>query len=412
MPRRTLVLPRNACDTGGSTYAGSPERARSWSVRAIGPVAAGIAWLVFAVVVVRAQSVDNRIEASPGGSVLATTASPEESSRTPLTRPDAALIASDWADGAIPAPSTPKPAPRETVATEIPPNQLVETPEGSPVLIVEAAANVSEDDDEVVVTIGLSKAVDSPIAVIYSTLNGAALGGTDYQPERGTLSLTDDTRRSRLQIRLVDDDKEEGDENFYIFTIATPSRVMAVARKWISVTIRDNDGPSALDREKVSSSEQPQHEGLGTRAAALQPRGSSPQAAADPARPGSAARRQVASETSVLDNRPTLPTGDIRVFIHHVADDRGDAALARRLADHLRRQGFAVAGIRSIDFSIGKPSVRYFFACDRAASRRLVEEVRRFFEETPSQAPDEASDFTHFMPKPRPGNVEVWLPAS
>jgi hypothetical protein len=59
-------LPRNACGTGGSTYTGSPERARSWSVRAVGPVAAGIAWLVFAVVVVRAQSVDNRIEASMG----------------------------------------------------------------------------------------------------------------------------------------------------------------------------------------------------------------------------------------------------------------------------------------------------------------------------------------------------------
>jgi hypothetical protein len=177
------------------------------------------------------------------------------------------------------------------------------------------------------------------------------------------------------------------------------------------------NGPflSALNRGKVSSFEQPQaleHEGLGTRAAALQPGGSSPQAAADPAAPGSAARRQVASETYVLDDRPTLPTGDIRVFIHHVADDRGDAALARRLADHLRRQGFTVAGIRSVDFSIGKPSVRYFFGRDRAASWRLVDEVGRFFKETPSRAPDQASDFTHFIPKPRPGNVEVWLPAS
>jgi hypothetical protein len=55
--------------------------------------------------------------------------------------------------------------------------------------------------------------------------------------------------------------------------------------------------------------------------------------------------------------------------------------------------------------------VRYFFERDSPASQRLVQELRRFFEETPSHAPDEASDFTHFMPKPRPGNVEVWLPA-
>ncbi len=141
--------------------------------------------------------------------------------------------------------------------------------------------------------------------------------------------------------------------------------------------------------------------------AAPVPPGRSPQAAADPATPA-AARLQAASEASSLDDPAAA---DIRVFIHHVAHHQGDAALARQLADHLQRRGFTVADIRPVDLSIGKPSVRYFFARNRAASRRLVEEVSRFFEETPSQAPDDASDFTHFMPKPRPGNVEVWLPA-
>jgi hypothetical protein len=136
--------------------------------------------------------------------------------------------------------------------------------------------------------------------------------------------------------------------------------------------------------------------------------GRSLQAPADQAAPG-AARLQAAGEASFLDDRPAI---DIRIFIHHVAHRQEDAALARQLADHLQRRGFTVADIRPVDFSIGKPSVRYFFARDRAASRRLVEEVSRFFEETPSQAPDGASDFTHFVPKPRPGNVEVWLPIS
>jgi hypothetical protein len=86
--------------------------------------------------------------------------------------------------------------------------------------------------------------------------------------------------------------------------------------------------------------------------------------------------------------------------------------LAQRLADYLRREGFTVAGIRAVDFSIGSPSVRYFFARDRAASQRLVEELGRFFEEGTSRAPDHASDFTHYLPKPRPGNVEFWLPTS
>jgi hypothetical protein len=86
--------------------------------------------------------------------------------------------------------------------------------------------------------------------------------------------------------------------------------------------------------------------------------------------------------------------------------------LAQRLADYLRGQGFTVADIRPVDFRIGKPSVRYFFARDRAASQRLVEELGRFSGGRTSLAPDQASDFTHFLPKPRPGSVEVWLPAS
>ena len=106
---------------------------------------------------------------------------------------------------------------------------------------------------------------------------------------------------------------------------------------------------------------------------------------------------------------PLGSAGEIRVFIHHVADRPGDAALAQQLADHLQRQGFTVADIRPVDFSIGKSSVRYFFPDDRDASERLVDELRSFLE---GAAPDRSSDFTHFLPKPRPGNVEVWLPAS
>jgi hypothetical protein len=144
-----------------------------------------------------------------------------------------------------------------------------------------------------------------------------------------------------------------------------------------------------------------------SQAAPPQP-GRSSQASADQAMPG-AARLQGAGETTSVEDRPAT---EIRVFIHHVARHEGDAALARQLADYLRRRGFIVADIRSVDFSIGKPSVRYFFARDRAASRQLVEEVSRFFKDAPSQAPDEASDFTHYVPKPRPGNVEVWLAVS
>jgi hypothetical protein len=124
------------------------------------------------------------------------------------------------------------------------------------------------------------------------------------------------------------------------------------------------------------------------------------------------ARDQEAAEASASADRPAAAVGEIRVFIHHTANRAGDAALAQRLADHLRGQGFAVVDIRPVDFSIGKASVRYFFEDDRSASERLVADFARFLDEAGARAPGQASDFTHFMPKPRPGNVEVWLPAS
>jgi hypothetical protein len=104
--------------------------------------------------------------------------------------------------------------------------------------------------------------------------------------------------------------------------------------------------------------------------------------------------------------------GEIRVFIHHTANRAGDAAVAQRVADHLRGQGFTVADIRPVDFSIGKASVRYFFEGDRSASDRLVAEFGRFMDEAGARALKQASDFTRFIPKPRPGNVEIWLAAS
>jgi hypothetical protein len=113
-----------------------------------------------------------------------------------------------------------------------------------------------------------------------------------------------------------------------------------------------------------------------------------------------------------MADRPALPAAEIRVFIHHFAGRDADAALAERLAGHLRGQGFTVADIRPVDFSVSKASVRYFFEDDRSASERLVDEFGRFLEDAGARAPDQASDFTHFTPKPRPGNVEVWLPAT
>lgn len=100
----------------------------------------------------------------------------------------------------------------------------------------------------------------------------------------------------------------------------------------------------------------------------------------------------------------------VRLFIHYAATEAGDAATATRLAEYLRRRGFEVAGIRPVEFLIERPGVRFFFERDHADSERLLEDLGWFFRSMPHKAPERASDFTHYTPKPQPGTVEIWLP--
>jgi hypothetical protein len=121
---------------------------------------------------------------------------------------------------------------------------------------------------------------------------------------------------------------------------------------------------------------------------------------------------RVASGVSTSDKQSAPPAGGIRVFTHHVSDHQGDAALAQRLADHFATPGLHVAGLRPVDFSIAGPvygiSSRATAPPASAWSRSFV----GFFESDTSLAPEHASDFTHYLPRPRPGNVEVWLRTS
>jgi hypothetical protein len=102
----------------------------------------------------------------------------------------------------------------------------------------------------------------------------------------------------------------------------------------------------------------------------------------------------------------------IRLFIHYGAAGSGDAATAARLAQYLGRRGFEVAGIRPVELHIGSADLRYFFEGDLAESERLLDDLGWFFRGMPERAPQRASDFTHYTPRPRPGNVEIWLPAA
>jgi hypothetical protein len=117
----------------------------------------------------------------------------------------------------------------------------------------------------------------------------------------------------------------------------------------------------------------------------------------------------VARIAEPAEERAAAASNPARIFIHHAAG-AGNALSAIRLAAYLDERGFDVTDIRSVNARIERPSVRYFFGSDQPAGRRLVEAMGAFFADAPGQAPDEATDFSHFAPKPRRGNIEVWLP--
>ena len=318
----------------GSVEVARPRR-NSRTVRAIGPFAAGIVWLVFVVVVVRAHWVDSRIEVSAEASVRA---SSERSNATPQAGPDTALIPGSRVDAGVP----PRPLPEHALqseATAAAPSQ--DRP--SAVLSGDAAVAGSEADQ--------SKARDG----------AAALGPNQSGPKAG-------------QPAAAPAQAEENDR---------------------SLTAEEDAEKPPLSNEPRPSTDESGQE----------PAHLAEAATAEPARLHSVAPEQGSRE------RSGASSAGIRIFIHYASSDVASAALAHRLAGYLQRVGFTVADIRTVDFRIGKPSVRYFFEDDRNDSQRLVEAVERFLENAQSRSPQRASDFTHFIPKPRPGNVEVWLPA-
>jgi hypothetical protein len=133
----------------------------------------------------------------------------------------------------------------------------------------------------------------------------------------------------------------------------------------------------------------------------------------EPAAPSpSAARSATASPAAEADKiGPSSVSAPLRVSIHH-ARGTGNALPAIRLAVYLQGRGFAVAGIREVESEIERPSVRYFFAGDRAEGDRLAETVGAFYAETADAATAEVDDFSRALPKPPRGSIEVWLPPS
>ncbi|MCC2665265.1 MAG: sodium/calcium exchanger 1 [Geminicoccaceae bacterium] len=136
--------------------------------------------------------------------------------------------------GSLP-PSKPAPAPEAGPRS-------VALPQGDlPVLSVTTALEeVGERSGEIVFTIELSRPVDDLLVVIYSSVDGIARSGADYEPLQGILTLPAGATSQEVRTKVIDDADVEGDEDFQLF-LATNPDLTRVAEQWTRVTIRDDD---------------------------------------------------------------------------------------------------------------------------------------------------------------------------
>ena len=114
------------------------------------------------------------------------------------------------------------------------------------------------------------------------------------------------------------------------------------------------------------------------------------------------------SASTVSSARADLVAAPARVFIHHTAGSEPDTIAARSLADRLNQDGFDVAGIRAVPFTIRTGSVRYYFDHDQDAARRLTANYGASIG-PPDGRSLSGQDFSYYEPKPTFGTVEVWI---
>jgi len=71
----------------------------------------------------------------------------------------------------------------------------------------------------------LSEPADSPIIIIFSTVNDSAESDVDYQSQRGMVTFKPGIVSAEIQTPLVDDQDKEGDERFTIVLNGAPDVV-------------------------------------------------------------------------------------------------------------------------------------------------------------------------------------------
>jgi hypothetical protein len=161
--------------------------------------------------------------------------------RTPLAPPALAQVGPPAGAGpavaSVVAPMPAMPVPEPAAG----PDTVALPPPGLPaVRVMTTPGAVTEATGAIVFTVELSRPIDDLLVVIYSTVDGAARAGADYQAAQGILTLPAGATREQFRTVVIDDEEAEGDEAFQLF-VATNPELTEVAQQWLQVTIHDDD---------------------------------------------------------------------------------------------------------------------------------------------------------------------------
>jgi uncharacterized repeat protein (TIGR01451 family) len=112
------------------------------------------------------------------------------------------------------------------------------------VAVISDTVRVPESGGQILLPIALSLANPyAPVTVTYAAVDGTAVGGSDYKPASGSVTIAAGSTSAAIPITIVDDADVEGAEQFGVRLTAAPGA--KITEDTITVQIDDNDQQGA-----------------------------------------------------------------------------------------------------------------------------------------------------------------------
>lgn len=137
--------------------------------------------------------------------------------------------------GLLPPAAAAATAPEAAAKAEIAPD-----PDVPLIRIKVASPEIGEQDGKAAFLLELSRASDQPIHLVYSTVDGQAVAGQDYEARQGVAILAPGETSYAIEAKVLDDPDDEDPEHFFLF-VTTDAKQAALEEKWHRITIQDDD---------------------------------------------------------------------------------------------------------------------------------------------------------------------------